>query len=48
MKVIFIVRLMELMCKINNMRELTREFDTEERIKNIARICGLELDEISH
>lgn len=48
MKVIFIVRLMALMCEIKSMHELTREFNTEETIKNIAQICGLELDEIPH
>lgn len=48
MKVIFIVRLMALMCGIKSMQELTREFNTEETIKNIAQICGLELEEIPH
>lgn len=48
MKVIFIVRLMALMCEIKSMQELTREFNTEETIKNIAQICGLELEEIPH
>ena len=48
MKVIFIVRLMALMCEIKSMHELTREFNTEEAIKNIAQICGLELEEIPH
>lgn len=48
MKVIFIVRLMALMCEIKSMHELTREFNTEETIKNIAQICGLELEEIPH
>ena len=48
MKVIFMVRLLALMCEIKSMHELTREFNTEEAIKNIAQICGLELDEIPH
>ena len=48
MKVIFIVRLMALMCEIKSMNGLTREFNTEETIKNIAQICGLELEEIPH
>lgn len=48
MKVIFIVRLMGLMCEIKSMHELTTEFNTEETIKNIAEICGLELEEIPH
>lgn len=48
MKVIFIVRLLALMCEIKSMHELTRELNTEEAIKNIAQICGLELEEIPH
>lgn len=48
MKVIFIVRLMALMCEIKSMHGLTREFNTEETIKNIAQICELELEEIPH
>lgn len=48
MKVIFIVRLMGLMCEIKSMHGLTMEFNTEETIKNIAEICGLELEEIPH
>lgn len=48
MKVIFMVRLLALMCEIKSMHELTREFNTEEAIKNIAQICGLELEEIPH
>ena len=48
MKVIFMVRLLALMCEIKSMNELTREFNTEEAIENIAHICGLELDEIPH
>lgn len=48
MKVIFIVRLMGLMCEIKTMQGLTRELNTEETIKNIAQICGLELEEIPH
>ena len=48
MKVIFIVRLMGLMSSIKSMHELTEEFNTEEAIANIAKICGLELDEIPH
>lgn len=48
MKVIFIVRLLGLMCEIKSMNELSREFNTEETIKNIAGICGLDLDEIPH
>ena len=48
MKVIFIVRLLALMCEIKTMHEMTREFNTQEAIENIAHICGLELDEIPH
>ena len=36
------------MCEIKSMQELTREFNTEEAIKNIAQICGIELEEIPH
>lgn len=48
MKVIFIVRLMGLMCEIKSMQGLTREINTKEAIENIAKICGLELEEIPH
>ena len=48
MKVIFIVRLMGLMCEMKSMQGMTRELNTEEAIQNIAQICGLELEEIPH
>ena len=48
MKVIFIVRLMGLMCEMKSMQGMTRELNTEEAIRNIAQICGLELEEIPH
>lgn len=48
MKVIFMVRLLGLMCEIKSMHELTRDLNTDEAIKNIAQICGLELEEIPH
>ncbi|MFR8103953.1 MAG: transposase [Clostridia bacterium] len=48
MKVIFIVRLMGLMCEMKSMQGMTRELNTEEAIENIAEICGLELEEIPH
>ena len=48
MKVIFMVRLLALMCEIKSMNALTREFNTEEAIENIAKICGLKLEEIPH
>lgn len=47
-KVIFIVRLLALMCEIKTMHEISRELDTQEAIENIAHICGLELEEIPH
>ena len=48
MKVIFIVRLMALMCEIKSMHGMTRELKKKERIENIAQICDLELEEIPH
>ena len=48
MKVIFIVRLLALMCEIKTMQEISREFNTKEAIENIAKICNLELEEIPH
>ena len=48
MKVIFMVRLMGLMCSIKSMNEMTSEFNTQETIENIAQICELELNEIPH
>lgn len=48
MKVIFIVRLMGLMCEMKSMQGMTRELNTEEAIENIAQICDLELEEIPH
>ena len=48
MKVIFIVRLMELMCEMKSMQGMTRELNTEEAIQNIAEICELKLEEIPH
>ncbi len=48
MKVIFIVRLLGLMCEIKSMHGMTRELNTKESIKNIAQICDLELEEIPH
>ena len=48
MRVIFLVRLMALMCEIKSMNEISREFNTEQTIENIAQICGVKLDEIPH
>lgn len=42
------VRLLALMCEIKSMHGLTRELNTKEAIKNIAQICGIELEEIPH
>ena len=36
------------MCEIKSMHEMTNELNTEEAIENIAKICGLQLEEISH
>ena len=46
MKVIFMVRLLALMCEIKSMQEIKREFNTKEAIENIATICGLNLEEM--
>lgn len=48
MKVVFMVRLLGLMCEIKTMHEISREFNTNEAIENIAKLCGLELEEIPH
>ena len=48
MKVIFIVRLLGLMCSIKSMNEMTSEFNTKQAVENIAKICDLELEEIPH
>lgn len=48
MKVIFVVRLLGLMCSIKSMNEMTSEFNTKQAIENIAKICDLELEEIPH
>ncbi len=48
MKVIFIVRLLGLMCSIKSMNEMTSEFNTKQAVENIAKICNLELEEIPH
>lgn len=36
------------MDKIKSMHEMTRELNTNEAIKNIALICGLDLEDIPH
>ncbi len=48
MKVIFMVRLLGLMCSIKSMNEMTSEFNTKQAVENIAKICDLELEEIPH
>ena len=48
MKVIFIVRIIGLMCEIKSMNGITQEFNTEEAIANIAKLCNLKLEEIPH
>lgn len=48
MKVIFMVRLLGIMCEIKSMHEMTNELNTEEAIENIAKICGLQLEEIPY
>ena len=48
MRVIFMVRLLGLICSVKSMNELSREFNTEEAKENIAKICGVELEEIPH
>ena len=42
MKVIFMVRLLALMCEIKTMHEMTREFNTQEAIE-ISQILTKEL-----
>ena len=48
MKVVFMVRLIGLMCEMKSMQEMTRELNTDEAIKNMAKICGVKLDDIPH
>ncbi len=48
MRVIFLVRLLGLMSEIKSMNELSRELNTEEAIENIAKVCGIKLDELPH
>jgi hypothetical protein len=48
MKVIFMVRLMGLMCEIKSMQGMTRELNTDVAIQNLAKICGVKLEEIPH
>ncbi|MGM9877982.1 MAG: transposase [Bacilli bacterium] len=48
MKVIFMVRLMGLMCEMKSMNGMTRDLNTEKAINNIAKICKVKLEEIPH
>ena len=48
MSVITITRSVGLLCGIKSMRETTEKLDTEETIKNIGNILGIELEEIPH
>ena len=48
MKVIFMVRLIGLMCEMKSMHGMTRELNTDEAIENIAKMCNLKLEEIPH
>ena len=48
MSVITCTRLLGLLCGIKSMREMTREFNTDETIRNIADFLELDLDEIPH
>lgn len=48
LKVIFMVRLIGLMCEMKSMHEMTRELNTDEAIENIAKMCNLKLEDIPH
>ena len=48
MKIIFMVRLIGLMCEMKSMHGMTRELNTDEAIENIAKMCNLKLEEIPH
>ena len=48
MKVIFMVRLMGLMCEMKSMNGMTRDLNTEKAINNIAKIFKVKLEEIPH
>lgn len=46
MRTIIMTRLFALICGITSMNEMTRSFNTDEAIYNLAFICNQELDEI--
>ena len=48
MSVITITRLLGLLCGIKSMRNTTEKLNTEETIKNISNMLGIELEEIPH
>lgn len=48
MRTIIMTRLLGLLCGITTMTGINSEFDTEEAIKNLSKICNQELKEIPH
>ncbi len=48
MSVITVTRLLGLLCGITSMRNTTEKFNTDEAIENIAKLLGIELEEIPH
>lgn len=46
MKTIIMTRLISLICGIVSMNKMSRKFNSEKAIKNLAKICNQELDEI--
>ena len=46
MKTIVMTRLLALICGVTTMNNMSRQFNTEEAIKNISSICNQQLDEI--
>ena len=48
MSVIMLTRLLGLLCGIKSMRNTTEKFNTEETIKNIAKILEIDLEELPH
>lgn len=48
MSVITVTRLLGLLCGMKSMRETTEKLNTEETIKNINALLGIELEEIPH
>ena len=48
MSVITVTRLLGLLCGMKSMRETTEKLNTEETIKNINALLGIDLEEIPH